>query len=192
MSARGYFGGDAFKKLLVVDINFPTHIRLRIDGEKFTRNVGNKVATAIRKRLKLGLNAAGEEMPRPLQFLGSGLEVRSGEALKRTGELIDSIKYRKDTGMISPSTSVRTTVSSRVRSNFGLMAVHIAGVYQRRGVQPKHTRPPIGDPMGAESQSTVDEIEKASAAELKRQLASGECGLLLELKRSFKSGRLSR
>lgn len=182
--ARGFRGGQAFRGLLQVDLNFPTAIRLRIDGDKVKKAIGNGVAAAVRSRLRQGLDGDGSPLPAP----ASG-----GAPLNARGSLIRSIRYDPRLGFVLPRTTRREDVSKRARSNFGLMAILISGVFVPRGRQQSTDRPMLVDPMGSDQPSTVKLVEEFGAKELKRQEQSGELGLVLELKRSYRQAkRLAR
>lgn len=191
MVARGRFGGRLNQDLLTVDLNFPVNIRLGLNGDAVTRKVGQRLATKIRSRLRKGLDGDGSPLPRPLS---------GGKPLNNTGLLIKSIKYVPRLGMVLPSTGIRegaydkprksSQISSRARSNFGLMTIHISGIYTRKGASSSRSRPDI-DPMGQGSDENRKIIETETNREISRQLARGEAGLLLELGKTFRGARRS-
>ena len=43
---------------------WPMSLRAKINGEKLSRNVGNRLATKIKQRLRKGLDARGQEIGR--------------------------------------------------------------------------------------------------------------------------------
>ena len=160
---------------LLVDLNFPLSIRLALDSAEVEKKVGTKLATAIRKRLRKGVDAHGEALP----------ALKTGKRpLKSTGKLLRSIKYQRKLGFVAPSVrSNRDDISKRARSNFGLMAIQISGVFRKGS---SASREPI-DPMGAQADSTLKTMQAATTDEVNRQLAKGQAGLVLELKRKARA-----
>jgi len=157
---------------LVVRFNIPLRMRLKINGDKLKRAIGASVAAATRRRLTQGQDGDGRPLPAP----------ESGTPpLQRTGVMIKSIKYWARMGIVAPSTTARPDVSARARSNFGLMSIHISGIYSKDG--DAVDRPALVDPMGQNSPETFKAIEKSGTKELARQLKKNEAGLLLELQR---------
>ena len=163
------------KSPLLVDLNFPLSIRLALDSAEVEKKVGTKLATAIRKRLRKGVDAQGEALPPP----------KTGKRpLKSTGKLLRSIKYQRRLGFVAPSVrSNRDDISKRARSNFGLMSIQISGVFRKGS---SASREPI-DPMGAQADSTLKTMQATTTDEVNRQLSRGRAGLILELKRKARS-----
>lgn len=176
MVARGRYGHSLQQSLLVVDIDVPISLRLKINGDKALRNVGNRVASYVRRQLRAGLDGDGSPLPRPKD---------GGSPLNRTGELIRSIKYHRHLQMVAPGTRTRADISSRARSNYGLMAIHIAGIYHRRG---SPDRADLLDPMHSIDPSMTRRIVEWTERELVRQEKLGQFGLLAE----FKKRRVTR
>lgn len=159
----------------MVRFNIPTRIRLKINGDRLKKAIGASVAAAVRRRLTRGQDGDGRPLPAP---------IAGNSPLNRTGELIKSIKYWARLGIVGPSTFARPDVSERARSNFGLMKIHISGIYSKAG--DAVDRPDLVDPMGSNSLETFQTIEKAGTKEIARQLQKGQAGLILELKGMFK------
>lgn len=125
--ARGFFGGSLAKTQqqgLQVEITVPVVEGLDFDENAFYRKTGNSLATAIRAAIRTGTELHGKALPQPKP--GKGV----GSPLNRTGGLIRSIRYSG--GWVAPSTRRRQDVSRRAYSNFGLMAIHLSGIYWRR------------------------------------------------------------
>jgi hypothetical protein len=181
---------------------WPMSLRAKINGEKLSRNVGNRLATKIKQRLRKGLEADGRPIEPP---------VTGGKPLNRTGELIRSIRW--DGGFVAPSyrrtrreklnragnwrerTNRQTGKKERwfhagkVRSNFALMIVlqTTGGEYTRRYRTKKRNGEPFAkrrmmDLMGADEPETRRIIEELTKRELQRQLDAGEAGLAAELR----------
>lgn len=168
--ARGAFGGSLARSQqgLQVQIEVPVVEGLDFDQEAFYRATGQRVATEVRSSLRAGEEyASGAALPQPQP--GKGV----GSPLNRTGALIASIKYRG--GWVHPSTNTRRDVSKRARSNFGLMAIHLSGIYWRRyadlttsgrkamakGRATFRPRATI-DPMGTLSPNLPDKVQAAA------------------------------
>ena len=170
---------------LLVDLNFPATIRLRIDSAELEKRVGKKLATSVRKRIRKGLDAEGKPLPKPEFAKGKG------RPFFDTGKMVRSIKFQrsraqKDKGsrqkfsFVGPSTRPnRSELSARAYSSFGLMSIQMRGIF-KQGKQ--RSRPQV-DAMGAESPSTLAIIQRETQGEVDRQLKSGRYGLELELQR---------
>lgn len=182
---------------------WPMSLRVKINAEKLSRNVGNRLATKIKQRLRQGLRANGAAIPAP---------VTGGQPLNVTGELIKSIRYkdgwvaaswhRKRQEKLARKSQWRMVkdrntgrmrksfMTTSVTSNFGLMIVlqSTGGTYTRRHTHGRKRdgslvmrRPPM-DLMGADSPETRKVIEALCRKELQRQLDAGEAGLAAELR----------
>lgn len=185
--ARGFRGGESSRGLLQVDMQFPTAVRLTIDGEALKRAIGNRIALVVRRRLLQGLDGDGSPLPLPQP---KRKWEPSRAPLNATGSLIRSIRYDPRVGYVLPNYFPRSQgVSKRARSNFGLMAIQIAGVFTRRGQPQSSDRPPLVDPMGSESPGTITEIERVAERELRRQESAGKLGLVLELEKRARIAR---
>jgi hypothetical protein len=162
--------------VLKVSLNMPTKIRLKLNGEKVKKKAGQRLATTIRARLRRGVDGDGTKMPEPED---------GGSALKDSGKLLRSIKYRqipakrgsaKKVRVVAPSTTRRSDISKRAHGNFGLMSIHTA-------------KEEYEDPMGQNDPGTAKVLEDAATKEIARQLAKGEGGLKLELKHTLRGAR---
>lgn len=170
---------------LLVDLNFPATIRLNLDGDEVEKRVGRKIATAVRKRIRKGLDAYGKPLPKPEFSKGKG------RPFFDTGQMVRSIKFQrsrreKDAGsrtkisFVGPSTRPnRSELSDRAYSSFGLMSIQMRGIFQQGKVR---SRPQV-DAMGADAPSTLAIMQNETRKEVDRQLASGRYGLKLELGR---------
>lgn len=182
---------------------WPMSLRARINAEKLSRNVGNRLVTKIKQRLRQGLTAKGTPIQPP---------VNGGKPMQRTGELIQSIRWKdgyvaagwskprkeklarkrnwvtrrnRQTGKME-----RAFVRGSVSTNFGLMIVLqlTGGEYRRRfqGGRKKDGEPfmrrSMIDLMGADEPKTGELIMQLARKELQRQLDAGEAGLAAELR----------
>lgn len=179
--ARGALGGRAARGLLQVDLSeFDVRLRLALNGDQVAKAAGRKLATKIRSQLRKGQTFDGAPLPQPQD---------GGEPLSTTGKLIRSIKYRPEHAMVMPAPGRRRDVSKRANSNFGLMAIHISGVYTRPGVIQNDDRPFVGDIMGSESSKAAELLEAEASREIDRQLRSGDGGIVTELKGRYRTAR---
>ena len=132
-------------------------MRLKINRGKVETAMGRRLATLIRTRLRQG-NQAGGRLPAP---------IRGGDAWNRSGRLIRSIKYDgghvKATGRRKDGHKWSARVQNR---NHAILAIQVA----TRGVDPLGVTPKI-----------EAEIARIAEAEVAKQLASGEGGILAEL-----------
>lgn len=171
---------------LLVDLNFPATIRLHLDSAEVEKRVGRKIATAVRKRIRKGLDAYGEALPKPKFAEGKG------RAFFDTGRMVRSIKFQRSRvasdgkasrgkfSFVGPSTRRnRNELSTRAYSSFGLMSIQMRGIFQQGKVR---SRPQV-DAMGADAPTTLGIMQRETEAEVARQLASGRYGLQLELGR---------
>jgi len=192
---------------------WPMSLRAKINGEKLSRNVGNKLATVIKKRLRQGVDARGQAIQQP---------INGGKPMNRTGELIRSIRWKD--GWVAPSwyrkrqekvtrakaakkirdrrtgKMVSVLRTQRVETNFALMIVlqTTGGEYKRRHQARKRNGEPYAhrgmlDLMGSDLPETRTVIEQLVRRELQRQLDAGEAGLVAELRSiAARSKRLAK
>lgn len=187
-------------ELLRIDLSkWPISMRMKINAEKLSRNVGNRLATKIKQRLRAGIDGAGRPLKPPMT---------GGQPLNRTGELIRSIRW-KDYWVSASWTKKRQEklkrqssyfmqrerstgrmrkhffVRGNIATNFALLlALQLTqGQYTRRHHGRLGTAPPKNwDIMGAGTQQTREQIRALTARELKRQLDAGEMGLVAEMR----------
>lgn len=143
---------------------WPTRVRFKINKDKLFKKVGGRVASGVKRRIKKGEGADGMSLPPP--------QSATNPPLMRTKKLWRSIKYDRRLKEVIPSTKRREDVSRRARSNFGLMRILIV----QRDI----------DPMGVDS-GLEKTMSTASQKEIKRQINSGEGGLITELKGRLRS-----
>lgn len=161
--AKGRFGGDIFKDLMRVEVRIPTRIALTIDTDKISKYVGNRLAQKIRKRLRSGMDGDGGALNRPKRG--------SHPPMKETGRLIRSIRYQRRLGRVEPdSLRTRSDVGRGLKSNFSLMAVHIAKGHFR-------------DPMGSLSKVQVDQISEWVNEVVAKEMRAGRAGLRAQYRR---------
>jgi len=188
LAFRSTAKGDVF-----VDFSqWPTSLRMRINEAKMERNVGNRLATLIKKRLRAGLDGDGQAIPTA--------KTASNPAINRTGELIKSIRYKD--GWVAPGWSKYRPEKGpgmNVRTNFGLMIVLLSGLnvnrakrYTRKDGEPRQPMPKYGDLMGAESPKQQEQLMDLARREIKRQLDSGEIGIIAELRGVAKQAKRGR
>jgi hypothetical protein len=139
-------------------MEFPTEIRLKLDGSKVRDKVGQKLARDVKARLSEGDGADGS-LP--------ANKTNSNPPLNATGELIRSVRYNKKAGLVLPAGT-----RADGKRNMAILAMNIA------------TRPDLeaADPFGV-SEEMNDSANAAAEKEIARQLESGECSLLAELKK---------
>jgi hypothetical protein len=167
---------------LKVSTNFPTQIRLQINGDKVKKKAGQKLATFIRARIRRGIDGDGTKLPIPED---------GGSPLRDSRKMVNTIRYRKlpadkrrkgvktkYNDVVAPSTSRRTDAQRGANSNFGIMSIHTA-------------EPGYEDPMGQNDPHTIKVLADAATKEVARQLAKGEGGLKLELKKTLSSAKRS-
>jgi hypothetical protein len=183
--ARGFFGGDLFKghTRLMVDIEIPEFTGVDFDQEQVFKALGNAHAKTIRNRLKAGVGGDGRALPAPKPR--RKMEP-AGRPLHRTGSLINSIKYRR--GLIAPSTTTRVELGKRARSNFGLMAIHISGVYtsKHRPPSPRTIERGAIDPLGSFSDTLNDELQREFNRQFERLSGKGRGRIKLKSTRKKK------
>lgn len=158
---------DMLRRALTVDLtelDFAT--RLKVNGDEMMRRVGQRVATKVRSGIKKQTNWDGSRFP-------------GGVTLQRSKTLLRSIKYRR--GIVAPDWWIlRTDVSRRARTSYGLMAIHVAMI-------------PGLDPFGwRQPDARAAELTDLAAVELGRQIDRGEAGLIFELRRNLRRGRRPR
>lgn len=157
--ARGYWNGASAKKIggVNVEVTVPVIDGLELDEDKLFSRTGTALATEIRKSLKKGQQPDGTPLPQPQP----GKDVRT--PLRRSGELIDSIKQRD--GVVSPSTSPRPELGSRARSNFGLLKILLSGKFQRKGKPEGAVSKARGsiDPLGSADPKLGERVNSAAS-----------------------------
>lgn len=215
MTQRRMTGGSVNWEVLAASVDadqffkvdlrrWPLSLRVKINAEKLSRNVGNRLATKIKQRLRSGLEADGTPIQAP---------VTGGKPLNRTGELIKSIRYRD--GWVAASwqrrrqeklsrrsqwrvTTDRNTgqkkkvfMTTSVMTNFALMIVlqatgfrykrrHSHQTFKRDGTPIMRRK--YADLMGADTPETRALVMQLARRELQRQLDAGEMGMVAELR----------
>ena len=142
-------------------VEYPWFQRIKMNSDELAFQVGRKIATAVRKRLRKGQADAGSALP---QVKRGGRTV-----LNDSGKLIRSIKYDKKLREIAPKGKRRDghkwnkSVGNR---NAAIMAVHI------------HTLEI--DPLGSEDFGPM--FEEIAAKEIQRQIDRGEFSLVHDMR----------
>ena len=152
---------------LEIDFDIPLRMRFQFDATRVERRVGTKLANAVRKRIRAGIG------------------LRSGTDLKETGALIRSIRYNRHTGTVRPSTKTRQDVSTRARSNYGLMKIYISGKFRRKGYQRLEPTDPMGTEDAALHAAKVQMVQEAIEAEIK----AGKANIIDEIRRRSRGRR---
>lgn len=158
--------------MLKVKLDFPLNMRLKINSEKVKSVAANKLAAQVRNRLEDEQGAAGP-MPRrkATAIIGPQPEGTKGQrALNDTGQLLKSVKYRKDISQILP-----TGTRADGKRNVGIAFMQLA------------ERPELAasDPFGVTDDEEATFNENAEK-EIARQLESGEAGLVDGIKEILK------
>ena len=190
---------------------WPLKMRLQINGDKLSRNVGNKLATHVRKQWKAGLTGGGAPLPVPLQ----PVRERKGP-MQITGWLLSKVRYSRKYQFVMAHNFVRQTkdangklrpISKRANSLYGLTRILISGKWRRttgaiaarlksgrvvdRKISGASVRSVV-DLYGTESALVNGKKEKFAQIEANRQVKSGECGLVTELQQTYRDGRKGR
>lgn len=170
--------------MIDISMTVPTRMRLKINADKLSRNVGNKLATHVRRQLKKGQTGGGESIPAP----------EDKRPLHRTGELVKSIRYSRTYQMVMANNLKRThggrQLSRRAWSLYGLTRILISGKW-RRGAKKGQPVRRVVDLYGDQSALVTQKKEQAAQAEIRRQLSVGEVGLVEELRSTYRRGRRS-
>lgn len=170
--------------MIDISMTVPTRMRLRINADKLSRNVGNKLATHVRRQLKRGITGGGESIPAP----------EGKRPLHQTGELVKSIRYSRTYQMVMANNLKRThgdrQLSRRAWSLYGLTRILISGKW-RRGAKKGQPVRSVVDLYGDQSALVAQKKEQAAQAEIRRQLSIGEVGLVEELRATYRKGRRS-
>ena len=190
---------------------WPMKMRLQINGDKLSRNVGNKLATHVRKQWKAGLTGGGQPLPVPLQ----PVRERKGP-MQITGWLLSKVRYSRKYQFVMANNLVRQVkerngkmrpISKRANSLYGLTRILISGKWRRtdgeanvtlqsgrvvaRKISGASVRPVV-DLYGTQSALVNAKKEKFAQVEADRQVKSGECGLVTELQQTYRDGRKGR
>lgn len=190
---------------------WPLKMRLQINGDKLSRNVGSKLATHVRQQWKAGLTGGGQPLPVPLQ----PAKERKGP-MQITGWLLSKVRFSRKYQFVMANNLVRQVkerngklrpISKRANSLYGLTRILISGKWRRtdgkvqatlksgrvvdRKISGASVRPVV-DIYGAESALVNGKKEKFAQIEADRQLKSGECGLVTELQQTYRNGRRGR
>ena len=196
---------------MTLDVTFtvPDKLRLKINRDKFQRNVGGRIATRLRKQWSLGLTGGGEAIPQPIK----PVERRRGP-MNITGFITKNVKYnprlqevaadeRKRTFLDSDGKSRR--VSKRANSLYGIVRILISGKWHRKVRIDTSYRSKRGklivrsrrfqlgqvrrvvDLYGDRAPSTLAAKQEYAQREVSRQVARGEIQLLTELQGVYKT-----
>ena len=192
-------------------ITVPAKMRLRLNREKLQRNVGNKLASRLRKQWRLGKTGGGEPLPIPT----SENEKRKAP-LHVSGTLMKALKYSRFYAFVMADNLKREVVdqsgktrriSKRAHSLFGLSRILVSGKWRRRRdlgktVQTKRGTMPVMSPgtpvrapvdlYGDSAQVTIDAKQDYARTEITRQLARNEAGIIEEARDVYRRGKRSR
>jgi len=198
---------------MTLDVTFaiPDKLRLRINRDKFQRNVGGRLATRLRKQWGLGLTGGGEVIPEPIK----PVERRRGP-MTITGFISKNVRYNPRLQEVAADERKRTfldadgktrRVSKRANSLYGIVRILISGKWQRkvridtsyrskRGKLIARSRKfqlgrvrRVVDLYGDRAPSTLAAKQKFAEREVARQVARGEIQLLTELQGVYKVTR---
>ena len=169
--------------MIIVSMQIPSKIRLRINGDKLSRNVGNRMASHVKRQWRKGLTAGGEAIP----------ATREGERpLYRTGTLMKSVRFSRYYTFVTANNRERThngrTLSRRAWSLYGLARILMSGKWRRGKKKGQPVRAPI-DLYGDSSDIVVRLKQQHAQTEIDRQLSRGEAGLVAELAARAKYSR---
>jgi hypothetical protein len=198
---------------MTLDVTFtvPDKLRLKINRDKFQRNVGGRLATRLRKQWSRWLTGGGEV----LYYPQTEVERQQGP-LKVNGWIAKNVKYLPDIQEVAASNRVKTfldsdgksrRVSKRANSLYGIMRILISGKWNRRirkertittkrgktikrgrWVQLRQVRPVL-DIYGDRKPATLEAKQQYAEREVARQVARGEIQLLTELQGVYKTTR---
>lgn len=175
--------------MIEVTLTMPARMRLRINGEKLSRNVGNRLATHVRRQWLRGQTGGGESIP------VSDDADANRRPLHRTGELARAVRYSRQYQMVMASNLKRThgqrSLSRRAWSLYGLSRILISGKWRRGRDKGRPVRPVV-DLYGDQSTLIAAKKQEAAQREVTRQLRANELGLVTELEHIYRSGRRSR
>lgn len=194
--------------MIEVTQKWPMKMRLKINGDRLSRNVGNKLATHVKKQWKAGLTAGGEPLPLPKQ----PVKERKGP-MHITGWLIGAVRYSRKYKFVMAHNFVRQSkepngrlrdLSKRAGSLYGLSRILVSGKWARikgttavtlksgrkveRRISGDSMRPPV-DLYGDTSTLIAEKKEQLAQREATRQLKTGEMGLVTELQQTFRSAK---
>jgi hypothetical protein len=171
--------------MIEVVAKLPTKLRLKVNGDKLSRNVGNKLATYVRRQWKSGRTGGGESIPSAEE------QPEGGQPLYRTGELLKSVRYSRYHTFVTANNLRREhggrTLSRRAWSLYGLVRILASGKWRRGRQKGVPVRPPV-DLFGDSSEAVAQRKTDAAQKELQRQLAKNEAGLLVELQQQYRMG----
>lgn len=199
------------KGTIDLTVTVPAKMRLRLNREKMQRNVGNKLATRLRRQWTRGQTGGGEPLPIPK------VENSKRKApLHVSGTLIKSVKYSRFYTFVMANNLQKNVVdwdgqtrriSKRAHSLFGLSRILISGKWRRRrdlgkAVQTRRGKmqvlsagEPIREPVdlyGDTAQVTIDAKQDYAQREIARQLARNEAGIVEEARAVYKAGKRSK
>lgn len=196
------------KGTIDLTITVPAKMRLKLNREKMQRNVGNKLATRLRRQWTRGQTGGGEPLPIPK------VENSKRKApLHVSGTLIKSVKYSRFYSFVMADNLKKNVVdwdgktrriSKRAHSLFGLSRILISGKWRRRqdlgkavqtsrGVMQvlspgQSVREPV-DLYGDTAPATVEAKQDFAQREIARQLARNEAGIVEEAKAVYRNGK---
>lgn len=192
-------------------ISVPAKMRLRLNREKLQRNVGNRLATRLRKQWGMGKTGGGQPLPIP-----TSENKRRKAPLHVSGTLMRAVKYSRHYAFVMADNLKREVVdesgrtrriSKRANSLFGLSRILISGKWRRRrdlgkAVQTRRGKmqvlsagEPIREPVdlyGDTAQVTIDAKQDYAQREIARQLARNEAGIVEEARAVYKAGKRSK
>lgn len=87
--------------LMQYHLEVPINIRLKLDSARIEQAIGGKVATSIRRLLNSGKAPGGKSLRTPKDHGESGSTSKA--PLRRSGQLIRSIRYSRSSGTVGPS-----------------------------------------------------------------------------------------
>lgn len=192
-------------------ITVPAKMRLRLNREKLQRNVGNRLATRLRKQWGMGRTGGGEPLPIP-----TSENTRRKAPLHVSGTLMKAVKYSRFYAFVMADNLKKDVVdesgktrriSKRANSLFGLSRILISGKWRRRRdlgktVQTKRgtmrvTSPgtPVRAPVdlyGDSAQVTIDAKQDYAQREISRQLKRNEAGIIEEAREVYRRGKRNK
>jgi len=192
-------------------ITVPAKMRLKLNREKLQRNVGNRLATRLRKQWGMGLTGGGQPLPIP-----TSENTRRKAPLNVSGTLMKAVKYSRFYAFVMADNLKKDVVdesgktrriSKRANSLFGLSRILISGKWRRRRdlgqvVQTKKgakrvlsageaVRAPV-DLYGDNAQVTIDAKHDYAQREIARQLKRNEAGIIEEARDVYRRGKRSK
>ena len=158
------------RKKRVVEFVGLDGLRFVVDEKPLVNAAGRKMATKLRQRIRRGMDGTGGPLPQAEPGHTGQKKPPPKKPLRRTGQLLKSIKWNAKKRVIAP-----TNDSQRDDSNLSNGALFAVLVYGRRDWLDHDSKGRI-DPL-----RVTPEIEQVAAdavdKELEKQTAKGKAGL---------------